>query len=90
MTYQFVVFQITSFGLAGGMTTKERDYVENMNKTPDKSLAMNMNWRGANGKQAFERLALKGIALSKFPFRATAWERCHNCHNLYINLKRSE
>jgi hypothetical protein len=36
MTYQFVVFQITSFGLAGGMTTKERDCVENMNKTPDK------------------------------------------------------
>lgn len=25
------------------------------------ALAMKMNWRGANGKQAFERLALKGI-----------------------------
>ncbi|KAK6310762.1 hypothetical protein J4Q44_G00188170 [Coregonus suidteri] len=25
---------------------------------------MKMNWRGANGQQAFERLALKGIVLS--------------------------
>lgn len=36
MIYQFVVFQITSVGLARGMTTKERDCVENTNKTPDK------------------------------------------------------
>lgn len=60
VTYQSVVFQITYFGLAGGMTTKETVW-----RTLTQLLTNAMNWRGANGKEAFEPLALVALFLSQ-------------------------
>ncbi|XP_045077138.1 uncharacterized protein LOC123491204 [Coregonus clupeaformis] len=49
-------------GLSGGMTTKEIVW-RILSKLLTNGLAMKMNWRGANGKQAFEPLALKSVVI---------------------------
>ncbi|XP_062339700.1 uncharacterized protein LOC134038105 [Osmerus eperlanus] len=49
-------------GLSGGMTTKENVW-RILAKLLTNALAMKINWRGANGKQAFEPLALKSVVI---------------------------
>ncbi|KAK6315770.1 hypothetical protein J4Q44_G00132940 [Coregonus suidteri] len=49
-------------GLSGGMTTKENVW-RILSKLLTNGLAMKKNWRGANGKQAFEPLALKSVVI---------------------------
>uniref|UniRef100_A0A673XMA5 Uncharacterized LOC115149627 n=1 Tax=Salmo trutta TaxID=8032 RepID=A0A673XMA5_SALTR len=49
-------------GLSGGMTTKGNVW-RILSKLLTNVLAMKMNWRGANGKQAFEPLALKSVVI---------------------------
>lgn len=56
------------------MTTKETVWGI-LTKLLTNALALKMNWRRSNGKQAFKPLVLKGIVLSNFAFRATAWGR---------------
>jgi len=56
--------QIVYFGMIGGMTVKETVW-RVLTKMLTNNFAKKVNWRGANGKQAFEPLALKGILLSK-------------------------
>ena len=47
------------------MTTKENVW-KILSKLLTNALAMKINWRGANGKQAFEPLALKSVVIGKF------------------------
>lgn len=54
---------IVYFGMIGGMTVKETVW-RVLTKMLTNNFAKKVNWRGANGKQAFEPLALKGILLS--------------------------
>uniref|UniRef100_A0A4W5QXM2 Uncharacterized protein n=1 Tax=Hucho hucho TaxID=62062 RepID=A0A4W5QXM2_9TELE len=61
-------------GLSGGMTTKENVW-RILSKLLTNGLAMKMNWIRANGKPAFEPLALKSFVIGKFAFKATAWGR---------------
>ena len=61
-------------GLSGGMNTKENVW-RILSKLLTNGLVMKINWRGANGKQAFEPLALKIVVMGKFAFMATAWGR---------------
>ncbi|XP_062316774.1 uncharacterized protein LOC134020631 [Osmerus eperlanus] len=53
-------------GLSGGMTTKENVW-RILGKLLTNALAMKINWRGANGKQAFEPLALKSVVIGHLP-----------------------
>ncbi|KAK0137532.1 hypothetical protein N1851_026273 [Merluccius polli] len=55
---------IVYFGMIGGMSVKETVW-RVLTKMLTNNFAKKVNWRGANGKQAFEPLALKGILLSK-------------------------
>ena len=61
------IFQVTYFGLAGGLTIKETVW-RIMAKLMTNELAKQINWRGANGKYGFEPLAIKDVVLSKFYF----------------------
>ncbi|XP_029548437.1 uncharacterized protein LOC115149627 [Salmo trutta] len=56
------VFQTMYLRLSGGMTTKGNVW-RILSKLLTNVLAMKMNWRGANGKQAFEPLALKSVVI---------------------------
>lgn len=60
-----IVFQVTYFGLAGGLTVKESVW-RIMSKLLTNPLAKQINWRGVNGKFGFEQLAIKDVVLSKF------------------------
>lgn len=61
----YCVFQVTYFGLAGGLTIKETVW-RIMAKLMTNQLAKQINWRGVHGKYGFEQLVLKDVVLSKF------------------------
>jgi len=61
------LFQVTYFGLAGGLTIKETVW-RIMAKLMTNELAKQINWRGLNGKYGFQPLAIKDVVLSKFYF----------------------
>ncbi|XP_056123945.1 uncharacterized protein LOC130102073 [Rhinichthys klamathensis goyatoka] len=53
---------VTYFGLAGGLTVKESVW-RIMTKLMTNRLAKQINWRGLNGKYAFEQLVIKDVVL---------------------------